>query len=192
MPSISCTTRIAFFIFFFLLSLFSPFLIRAQEASPAALPQPVDSYSLFWPLSAGRTEADSLYSLKLFKETVQEWFVFGDTKKVDYTILLGTKRVLEAEKLLTEGKNELATKALESAATRYIEAHELAKKAHGKGKFFPQEVRRDRLINVRRLIDYLKTGAPEEVDIKLEKVKDKANMLLSDFLAKSENRQFNI
>lgn len=165
---------------------------ESQTASPSAIPEKVDSYNLFWPLSAGKTESDSLYALKLFKETVEGWFVFGDSKKVDYAILLGTKRVLEAEKLLMEGKNELAIKALGIAADRYGEAYELAKKAHAKGKFSPQEIRRDRLVNVRRLVDHLKADASSEVAAKLEKVEEKVNLLLSDYLAKNVDRQLDI
>lgn len=182
MLRVGFTTIIAFFV----LSLFTPMVGAQSDASPSASPEPVDSYNLFWPLSAGKTETDSLYSLKLFKETLVGWFTFGDTKKVDYAILLGTKRVLEAEKLLGEGKSELAIRALGQAETRFGEAYDLAKKAHAKGKFVPQEVRRDRLVNIKRLAEKLKTGASSEVVEILEKVEGKANILLGDYLASSK------
>jgi hypothetical protein len=176
------------------LSLFSPLYVHAQvqEASPSASPERVDSYNLFWPLSAGKTESDNLYSFKLFKETVGGWFTFGDTEKVDYAVLLGTKRMLEAEKLLSEGKNEMAINALVRADAQYRAAYNLAKSAHSKSKFSPEKVRRDRLINTRRLIDYLKTNSTREIVIGLEKVKDGINLLLSDFLAKGEDSKLNI
>lgn len=184
MLRVSFTTIIAFFV----LSLFAPMVVAQSDASPSAFPEPVDSYNLFWPLFAGKTEADSLYPLKLFKETLVGLFTFGDTKKVDYAILLGTKRVLEAEKLLGEEKDDLAIKALGHAEARFGEAYDLAKKAHAKGKFLPQEVRRDRVVNVKRLVEKLKTGASSEVVAILKKVEGKANILLGDYLASSKTK----
>lgn len=193
MITIGKNIRILFVALFFTIFLFVPSSAQAQnESTSSAMPKQIDSYNLFWPLVAGKTELDPLYSLKLFKESVGGWFIFGDSKKVDYAILLGTKRVLEAEKLLGEGKNDLAIQALEAAATHYSEAYELAKKAHAKGKFSPQEVRRDRLLNIRLMVDSLKTSAPDDVDKRLDNVKGKANMLLSDYLAKDKDRKFDI
>lgn len=181
MLKVGFTTTIAFFVLF----LVTPLLAIAQsDATSSASPEPVDSYNLFWPLSAGKTETDSLYSLKLFKETLVGLFTFGDTKKVDYAIFLGTKRVLEAEKLLGKEEDELAIKALEQADARFGEAYDLAKKAHTKGKFLPQEVRRDRVVNVKRLAEKLKIGSSLEVVVILEKVEGKANVILRDYLAK--------
>ncbi len=182
-------TRISFLFLFFLLSLFVPLFAQAQnESTSSAIPEQIDSYNLFWPLSAGKTEADSLYSLKLFKETLVGWVTFGDTKKVDYAILLGTKRVLEAEKLLIDGNSELAIKALGQAETRFGEAYDLAKKAHAKEKFIPKEVRGDRVVNVRRLVGKLKLGTSSEVVTALEKVESKVNLLRSDYLASSKTK----
>lgn len=157
---------------------------QEKEASSGASVSPVDSFDLFWPLVSGKTESDTLYSLKLLKETISGWIIFGDTKKADYAILLGTKRVLEAEKLLNNGKTDLAGKALDRAIAQYSLGYDLAKQAHSKGKFSAKEVRRDRLINIKRLIDYLKTTAPEEVAVRLEETKNKADALLRDYLAK--------
>lgn len=65
----------------------------------------VDSYSLFWPLSAGKTMGDSLYSLKLLRERIGGLFKFGDSRKSEYNVTLSEKRLLEAEKLFIQKKD---------------------------------------------------------------------------------------
>lgn len=152
--------------------------LETSSTSSAA----VNSYELFWPLSAGKIEGDSLYSLKILKEQIGGWFVFGDTKKADYVVLLGTKRVLEAEKLLKNGKIDLALRALEKADAQYSSAYSQIKAAAPKGKFSAGEIRRDRLIYVKRLIDYLKTTSPEKTYAGLDTVKERADAILRDYL----------
>ena len=55
---------------------------------------------------------ESLYGLKTFKEKIRGAFIFGKVQKVDYSLFLATKRVVEAEKLLSGSKIELAQKTL--------------------------------------------------------------------------------
>lgn len=150
------------------------------DASPSASVQ--NSYILFWPLTAGKVEGDSLYSLKLFKEQIGSWFTFGDMKKADYAVELGTKRVLEAEKLLEMGKKNLALKALEKADSEFTSAYNHVKNKASKGSVPRDEIRRDRLINMKTLIDQLKLVAPEQAQSSLDSVKDKADSVLRDFL----------
>lgn len=142
----------------------------------------VDSYNLFWPLAAGKTEEDRFYFLKLFKEQAGGWVIFDDLRKADYAIFLGSKRVLEAEKLLQNGKQELALKALDKANIQFSSAYNFVKNASSKRKISRNEIRRDRLIHVKTLIDYLKNSSPEKVQPVLEKVKDKADSTLRDYL----------
>lgn len=75
--------------------------------------QEVNSFELFWPVSAGKTLGDSLYSLKLFKEKVRSLLIFGKLQKLDYSLFLSIKRAVETEKLISEGKFDLATKTLD-------------------------------------------------------------------------------
>lgn len=100
-----------FFVFLFALvfslSLFSPILAKTET-----VPQEVSSYELFWPVTAGKTLGDSLYGLKIFKEKLRGAFIFGKLQKLDYSLFLATKRVVEAEKLLNEGKVDLAKATL--------------------------------------------------------------------------------
>lgn len=150
--------------------------------TPTTIPSHQSSYELFWPIVAGKTEGDFLYSLKLAKEQVWSWFIFSDSKKVDYAVLLGTKRVLEAEKLIKESKTKNAEKTLERASNDFSRAYDFAKTAGDKGKFDAGKVRKDRLFNVKTLIDSLKMFAPRDLNTGLDMVKGKADRLLSDYL----------
>ena len=157
----------------------SIFSVSAQE-EPTQPQQ--DSYVLFWPIVAGKTEDDKFYSLKIAKEKLLGFFIFDKTKKVDYEILKGTKRVLETEKLIKDGKINYAQKSLEKAQHAYSEAYNLAKAAKQEGNFDGKKVRRDRLINVRTLIDNLKSSSPAEIQQALEDAKNKTSTLLIEYL----------
>ena len=166
-----------------LLSFFGVNLAVAQPVEPTSTTSSeVSSYVLFWPLTAGKTEGDSLYSLKLFKEQVRGWFTFGDMNKADYAVELGTKRVLEAEKLLLAGKNDLAVKTLAEADSELQSVYRYVKNTAAKRSITRDEIRRDRLIYVKRLIDYLKIVAPEETHPGLDGVKESADAILRDYL----------
>ncbi len=165
-----------------LFSLFFFWVNLVSAESTATSSSTVNSYELFWPLAAGRTEDDTLYFLKILKEQIMGIFLFDDTKKADYAIELGTKRVLETEKLLKSGKVNLALNALEKGGTQYTLAYELIKKADSKKKFSASGIRRDRLTNVKRLVDYLRTTSDEKTYPSLSKVKEKVDALLSDYL----------
>lgn len=75
----------------------------------------VNSFELFWPIVAGKTRGDSFYFLKTLKEDLRGLIIFGNPEKANYSVLLATKRTVEAEKLINEGKQDLANKTLESA-----------------------------------------------------------------------------
>lgn len=155
----------------------------AQEnAAPLVSVAPVDSYTLFWPIISGKTKADRFYSLKLVKENIHSRFIFDGSKKADYLILLGTKRVLEAEKLFKEGKVNLALNSLDSASANFSRSYKAMKVAGEKGKFDANKIRRDRLTNTKSLIDYLKVTSPVEVHAKLDAVKEGADAMLRDYL----------
>jgi len=82
----------------------------------------LNSFELFWPLAAGRTRGDSLYFLKRLKEKVRGALIFGKPQKAEYKVFLTTKRVLEAEKLLNEGKSNLVNETLTEALEELEEA----------------------------------------------------------------------
>lgn len=91
--------------------LFSSSTVFAQVENVVPVPTqvafPVNSFELFWPVSPGRVMGDKLYSLKLFKESLREVFIFNDLKKAEYNITLSEKRTVEAEKLFLENKDTI-------------------------------------------------------------------------------------
>lgn len=90
-------------------------LAEQESTSSSEIDSKMSSYELFWPLLAGKTLDDSFYFLKLIKEDIRGLFIFGNVQKADYKIMLSTKRVLEAEKLLQTNKEELAVQTLDKA-----------------------------------------------------------------------------
>ena len=158
------------------------FSASAQENATQSAPPQVDSYVLFWPLSAGKTEGESLYPVKLLKESVRSWFIFDGSKKAEYQVLLGTKRVLEAEKLIKENKSGEAKKTLKRSSNNLTKAYDFAKIAADKGKFDARKIRKDRLINIKALVESLKADALSDLTADINTVKGKADRLLSDYL----------
>lgn len=157
------------------------------KPSPTPIPKetpaaPADSYTMFWPLVAGKTEGQSLYALKLLKENVLGLFAFNKSKKVDYQVMLGTKRVLEAEKLIKENKPDRAKKTLSRASNNFSKAYKLAKSAADRGKFNASKVRKDRLINVKILIDSLKASTSSGLSADLDKAQSSAERIMADYL----------
>lgn len=116
-------------------------------AVPSATPSPeadpllegsseVNSFEIFWPITAGRTMGDSLYFLKSLKESFRELLMFSSFKKADYNITLSVKRLVEAEKLLIENKdNDNGKKSLEAAQAKREKALDFIKKAEAEGRY---------------------------------------------------------
>lgn len=89
--------------------------VSYPEMSPSPTPMAnVDSFELFWPLAPGKVMGDTLYPLKLLKEKISDFLTFGTAQKANYKVFLATKRAIEAEKLLKDGKTDLANKTLDS------------------------------------------------------------------------------
>lgn len=86
--------RVLLTILIMLLFLSIPFVANAEEEVSVK----VNSFELFWPLSAGKVTGENFYFLKQIKENVRASFIFGDFNKAKYYITLSEKRLLEAEK----------------------------------------------------------------------------------------------
>lgn len=135
------------------------FLCLAFLVVSATSAKAVNSYELFWPMVAGKTTSDGfIYQLKIFKEDVRGYLIFGPTQKANYQVLRASKRLLEAEKLLLDKKDDLASITLDKAiallstarkgsaniklladdmAIQYKEKEEIAKKLQQISQFAP-------------------------------------------------------
>lgn len=131
------------------------------------------SYEMFYPMVAGKTVADGfVYKLKILKENIRGSLIFGATSKANYKAFLGTKRLLEAEKLLEIGKVALASATLDKSINEFEDA-----------KVADTLDSKDRLENVISLVTDLskKYSSDPEIKSKLEQVVSKVNVLLGKF-----------
>ncbi len=137
----------------------------SATAAPSPIPTEVNSYDMFWPITAGRTMGDSLYFLKSLKENLREFLVFSSYKKADYNITLSAKRVVEAENLFIEKKDvNNAKKSLEAAQSKRDKALEFIKKAESEGRYIVdlKTTLKNSLEKQRALLHYLITKVDEE------------------------------
>ena len=139
----------------------------------------VNSFELFWPVVAGKTRGDSLYSLKRLKEKVMGIFVFGHAKKADYQISLATKRVVEAEKLLLDGKEELAIETLDEAEESVVEGREHWDEVDNKANEGDIMVNlKNQLTNIEVFLNFLETSSEGAAKDELVKL----NEIVADFI----------
>jgi hypothetical protein len=160
--------------FFFL----NPYSLQASDVEEDIGSQEVEevnSYELFWPMVAGKTRGDFLYPLKSLKEKVRGVLIFGIPEKVNYSIFLATKRTLEVEELLNEGKTDLANRTIDSALKELLKAESNIKKSIDQGDDFG-EVGNEIVKNsdkLERLVIWLaksETGSKEKLQELSEKV----------------------
>ncbi|MCX6706180.1 MAG: DUF5667 domain-containing protein [Candidatus Woesebacteria bacterium] len=102
--------------------------VFSQSPRPSPAPQTINSYEFFWPITAGKKEGDSLYFLKILKENIRSAFIFDPFVRGDYEILLATKRIIEAEELLKEGKETLAETSFNKAYRSLLKASSVFEK----------------------------------------------------------------
>lgn len=109
---------------YFILALFAllfvPQLALAhnEDVAPVATESSTttfNSFEAFWPLTAGKTLGDSMYFLKTLKEDLRGILIFGKPEKGEYLVFRSTKRILEAESLISNKKDDLALKTVETA-----------------------------------------------------------------------------
>ena len=89
---------------------------------------------------------------------------------------------MEAEKLLRDGNNNSAIKTLDSAKVQFTSAYDFIKNADSKGRLTPEGIRRDRLLNLKTLIDGLKVSSETEIKNKLDSVQESIDAILRDYL----------
>lgn len=156
---------IAFIFFLYLVVALNQVLAQDfSEATTSSQVEKINSFELFWPIAAGKVMGDPLYSLKSFKESLRELFIFSDLKKGDYNISLSEKRVVEAEKLLLEVKDyQNAQKTLDEAQRRREMALNFIKKGKNQDQYVVDLEKRleDSLSKQRALLHYISTYVPE-------------------------------
>ena len=154
-------------------------LTPTPKPSPVATPVPVvDSFELFWPMSAGKTMQSKVYFLKTLKEDVRGFLIFGSAQKADYSIFLGIKRMLEAEVLMKGNVPDLANKTLDSAAKDFDKANSSLTDAKNSGDV-DQDTKNeinDRVSNLKKFVNSLLVQYPNYKD-KLQSILDKLNSL---------------
>ncbi len=137
--------------------------IVAAISTPTPSPSPsnISSFELFWPIVAGKTMGDSFYFAKTLKEGLRGKLIFGSAQKADYFVFLATKRVIEAEKLILEGKEDLAVKTLVQATKLLDKAVINVDQALAKGVPFQEQAVNmgNRLSNLETFIPNLITKA---------------------------------
>jgi len=114
----------------------------------------VSAVGLFWPIFPGRTEGDFLFPLKILKEQARAILIFGNAEKLDNQIFRATKRMVEADSLLTEGDVENAGKSMNRAVGHYNKAARLAGEVKESGGGF-SSVRLDRVRNMEEFLPVL-------------------------------------
>lgn len=144
-------------------------------ASPTSAPQTINSFELFWPVVAGKTEGDSLYFLKIIKEKIKGKLIFGHSKKADYAVSLATKRVVETEKLLQKNENRLALDTLDKAINRlgYGQANWIKSKQLAGGNVSERVNLENQLNNLDVFLTYLSSKYEGEINGKLLQTLDK-------------------
>lgn len=73
-------------------------------------------------LYLGSTPPSPLYYLKIARETVQTFFIFGDEDKANWLLTRAEKRIAEAEKLRSKKLDSLAQMQVDTAKTYQSEA----------------------------------------------------------------------
>jgi len=154
-------------------------VVKAAAASPTPTPVPViNSFELFWPMSAGKTMQSKIYFLKILKENVRSFFIFGSAQKSDNYIFLATKRMLETEVLIKGNVTDLANKTLDSAASNLDKANSNLTNAKNSGDI-DQGIKdkvNNRISNLKRFTNSLMSQYPNYKD-KLQSISSKLNSL---------------
>lgn len=163
-----------------------PVFAQYETASPTPNLSPeigtVNSYELFWPITAGVVSGESSYPLKLLKENIREFFIFSNSKKAEYSVSLSSKRVVEAEKLFLQKKDYTNAKlSLDVAQQKRERARDLLKKTEDTGKNVSnyKDSMFDTLERQRALLNYLSSQIPKEQKQAIDKNISQLNSVLS-------------
>lgn len=153
--------------------LFYPVGVFAQEPASEGL-EATDSYELFWPIVAGKTLGDPLYFVKTLKENIRGILILGKAQKTEYSLFLTTKRVVEAEKLMLQGSEDLASKTLDKAILQVDHARKYSAEAGGTISLKSDEIN-NQLDNLERFLPLLASNyspSSDKINSLLEQIED--------------------
>lgn len=173
---------VSFFILIILVfALFFPTLSLAQETENSTSSATINSFELFWPISAGKIMGEQMYTLKILKEDIREFFIFSNLKKAEYNVTLSEKRVVESEKLFMIKKDYVnGKKTLDVTKQKQEKAITLLKKEGGKNDYATQV--KSRIIksftNQKDLLVSIALQVPPEQGKILEENANRINSLL--------------
>ncbi len=153
--------------------LLSPTFALAQNEATSG---PKSTFEIFWPLTAGKTMDDPLYFLKTWKENLNGILIFGNPQKAEYAVLLATKRVLEADKLLQSGKKDLADQSLIRASEQFTIAQKNINDAKKSNSSLVSVS-----FTIKPRLDHLTTFLPMIQSAKTEEVLQKIKNLQMEF-----------
>lgn len=163
----------------FLLSPLVSFVYAQEEASPSPVAV-VNSFELFWPISAGKVAGESMYSLKILKENVRGMFIFNAGKKVDYLITLAQKRTVEVEKLYLDKKDYTnAEETLRVLQDKWTDTTAAITKVDEQDQSGLEGTFKTSLEKERALLQYLVTQVPTENSQPLNDTLQKLNETLA-------------
>lgn len=160
-----------------------PQLVVADNESSASSEERVDVYAMFWPIVPGKTINDPTFWLKQFKESVGDFFSFGDINKSKYQITISEKRLVEAYKLFTLDKDYLnAEKTLDMNKVNRDKAVALMKKAQEEKRKVGElkTVLVPSLENQQLVLRNLIGQIPEESKAKVSKIIEELTIQISE------------
>lgn len=157
---------------------YKPVTSPSAMPTPTAAPKEINSFELFWPVVAGKTIESKLYSLKIFKEDLRGLLIFGRSQKADYEVFLATKRVLEAEALVNNGKKDLGIKTLDRASDYIKRADDNLSSVSLSDENISET--KKKLENLDIFLKWYENKSNGEVKNKLIWLHDKINSLLSE------------
>ncbi len=131
----------------------------STSPSPAPTMEKIDTFAMFWPLTAGKTIESKLYFLKTLKESLRGLLIFGKPQKANYQVFLGTKRVLEANYLISQNKKDFAKATFDKAKDQFDKAV-----GNLQNQEIPVNVKAesgDRVNNLKKLLKYIQNTNPE-------------------------------
>ena len=156
---------------FFIVIFSSPIYAQTEIPIPSVSPSPTPSmieYQLPYP---GILPGSPLYSVKMLRDKILEFFTSDPMKKADFYILQADKRVASAIKLFEKGDNKLSQTTLSKGQNYLEKSLDKAILAKNSGK------------DVRDIIARIKNSAinqKQEIEILSKKSKDIEKILKGD------------